>query len=240
MRATAIKVTKRPAEDRGRTEIGWLRSRHTFSFGEYYDPGHAGYRSLRVINDDIVEPGQGFGTHPHRDMEILSYVIAGALEHQDSMGNGRTIRAGQLQYMSAGTGVRHSEFNPSATDPVHFLQIWIEPSQTDGEPAYADMDTNTLKLKQDNALALFASPDGRDGSVAIRQDAQIHFGRMRAGASIPVPHDAAHAYGWIHVISGSVALGDNVFGPGDGGAVEGSEFEIRCADDAEFLLFRLA
>jgi redox-sensitive bicupin YhaK (pirin superfamily) len=191
-----------------------------------------------VINDDIVEPGQGFGTHPHRDMEILSYVIAGALEHKDSMGNGRTIRAGELQYMSAGSGVRHSEFNPSATDPVHFLQIWIEPDRTGGEPAYADMDTSTLK--QDNALALFASPDGRDGSVAIRQDAEIHYGRMRAGRSIPVPPDPDHAHGWVHVISGSIAIGDEAFGPGDGGAAEAPAFEIRCVEDAEFLLFRLA
>jgi redox-sensitive bicupin YhaK (pirin superfamily) len=238
MQASPVTVTKRPAGDRGRTEIGWLRSRHTFAFGEYSDPQHMGYRSLRVINDDVVEPGQGFGTHPHRDMEILSYVIAGALEHKDSMGNGRTIRAGELQYMSAGTGVRHSELNPSATEPVHFLQIWIQPAQTGGAPAYADMDTSALK--QDNALALFASPDGRDGSVAIRQDAEVHFGRMRAGGSIPVPLDAPHPHCWIHVISGSIALADEVFGPGDGGAVEGSAFEIRCAEDAEFLLFRLA
>jgi redox-sensitive bicupin YhaK (pirin superfamily) len=237
MSATSVEVTKRPAEQRGRTELGWLHSRHAFAFGQYRDPEHAGYRALRVINDDIVEPGGGFGTHPHRDMEILSYVISGSLEHKDSLGNGRTIRAGELQYMSAGSGVRHSEYNPSATEAVHFLQIWIEPDRAGGAPRYADMDTNALK--QENALALFASPDGRDGSVAIRQDAEVHFARAREGAAIAVPDDPARAHAWIHVISGRVAIADELFGPGDGGAIEGSAFEVRCMEDAEFLLFRL-
>jgi len=238
MSASTVRVSKRPAGQRGRTELGWLHSRHTFSFGEYRDPDHAGYRALRVINDDVVEPGGGFGTHPHRDMEILSYVISGSLEHRDSLGNGRIIRAGELQYMSAGSGVRHSEYNPSATEPVHFLQIWIVPDQPGGEPRYADMDTNALK--QDDALALFASPDGRDGSVAIRQDAEVHFARGRAGAAIAVPDDPARAHAWIHVIAGSITVADESFGPGDGGGVEGSAFEVRCTEDAEFLLFRLA
>ena len=237
MPASTVKVSKRPAEQRGRTELGWLHSRHTFSFGEYRDPDHAGYRALRVINDDVVEAGGGFGTHPHRDMEILSYVISGSLEHKDSMGNGRIIRAGELQYMSAGSGVRHSEYNPSATEPVHFLQIWIVPGQPGGEPRYADMDTNALK--RDDALALFASPDGRDGSVAIRGNAEVHFTRGRAGAAIAVPDDPARAHAWIHVIAGSVTVAGESFGPGDGGAVEGPAFEVRCDEDAEFLLFRL-
>ena len=238
MAVSRIQVTKRSAEDRGRTEIGWLHSRHTFSFGGYRDSGHMGYRSLRVINDDIVEPGQGFGMHSHRDMEILSYVITGALEHKDSMGNGRVIRAGELQYMSAGSGVQHGELNPSSTEPTHFLQIWIEPDEPGGEPRYADMDTNALK--QENALALFASPDGRDGSVAIRQNAEIHFARLQVGGSIDVPDDPAHAYAWIHVISGRVAIDDVAFDAGDGGSVEGGAFEMRCSEDAELLFFRLA
>jgi redox-sensitive bicupin YhaK (pirin superfamily) len=233
-----LRVRKRPAGDRGRTELGWLHSRHTFSFGAYRDPDHVGYRALRVINDDVVEPGGGFGEHPHRNMEILSYVVSGALEHKDSLGNGRVIRAGELQYMSAGSGVRHSEYNPSATEPVHFLQIWIEPARAGGEPRYADRDTNALK--RENALALFASPDGRDGSVAILQDAEVYLAHGRAGRTIAVPGDAAHSHGWIHVIAGRIAAGDESFGDGDGGAVEGPAFDVRCDEDAEFLLFRLA
>lgn len=238
MTVSSVHVNRRPAEERGPTELGWLHSRHTFSFGGYRDPAWMGYRSLRVINDDVVEPGGGFGTHAHRDMEILSYVIEGALEHRDSMGNGRTIGPGELQYMSAASGVQHSEFNPSDTQRVHFLQIWIEPREPGGEPRYADMDTNALG--RTGGLTLFASPDGRDGSVAIRQDAEVHFARLVAGGSVAVPQDDARPHAWVHVISGRIEIGGVAFGPGDGGSIEGGGFEIRCAQDAELLLFRLA
>lgn len=234
-----IRVTKRSAAERGTTDIGWLHSRHTFSFGEYHDPAHMGYRSLRVINDDTVAPGKGFGTHPHRDMEILSYVTSGRLAHRDSMGNGRVIEAGQLQYMSAGTGVTHSEFNPSETEPVKFLQIWIVPGERGGEPRYAEL--NARRLARENGLALLASGDGREGSVALRQDAEVHFGRVAAGRAIDVLADGAHGHNWLHVILGGVSVEGESFGPGDGCAIEADAgFAIRCERDAEFLLFRLA
>lgn len=235
---SGISVTKRASADRGTTDIGWLHSRHTFSFGEYHDPAHMGYRSLRVINDDTVAPGKGFGTHPHRDMEILSYVTSGRLAHRDSMGNERVIEAGQLQYMSAGTGVMHSEFNPSKTEPVKFLQVWIVPSERGGEPRYADVDAR--RLERENGLALFASGDGRAGSVALRQDAGVHIGQVAAGRTIDVPVDVAHSHNWLHVISGEVSVAGESFGPGDGGAIEGDGFAIRCVREAEFLLFRLS
>ncbi|MCA9310058.1 MAG: pirin family protein [Phycisphaerales bacterium] len=237
MATGAISVMKRAAGDRGTTNLGWLQSRHTFSFGQYRDPARMGYRALRVINDDIVQPGQGFDTHAHSNMEILSYVISGELEHKDSLGNGRTISEGELQYMSAGAGVRHSEFNPSATKQSHFLQIWIEPAQPGGEPRYFDMDTRAIT--RDDALTLFASPDGRDGSVAIRQDAEIHFGRMAAGATLTAPSDPAHGHNWIHVIRGKVIIHDTALTSGDGAAIEAAAFDIHATEDSEFLLFRL-
>lgn len=233
----AIQLRKRRATERGTTAIGWLYSRHTFAFGDYFDPQHAGFRSLRVINDDLVEPGGGFGMHGHRDMEILSYVISGELAHTDSLGNGRTIRAGELQYMSAGTGVRHSEFNPSASAPVHFLQIWIEPRERGGPPRYADQDMRARV--RENELAMFASPDGRDGSVAIRQDALICFGRLAAGRVIVVPADPGRRYAWIHLISGQLRIGAETLGPGDGAAIEAATFTVSAEQPAEFLLFRL-
>src|SRR6266446_5095947 len=159
-------VVKRPSGARGQSELGWLHSRHTFSFGNYFDPEHMGFHSLRVINDDIVEPGQGFGEHPHRDAEIFSYVIEGGLEHKDSMGNGRIIKAGDLQYISAGSGVLHSEFNPSPTKRVHFLQVWLKPRAAGGQPRYAEK-----ALGQDakqNSLTLLFAAEPREGAVAIR------------------------------------------------------------------------
>lgn len=237
MSHAALTIVKRPAAARGRTAIGWLDSRHTFSFGEYYDPAQLGHHHLRVINDDTVAPGQGFGTHSHRDMEIFSYVIAGQLEHKDSMGNGRIIQPGEFQYMSAGSGVRHSEFNPSKTDPVHFLQIWIEPKTPGGEPRYADM--NPAQLKRENALALFASPDGHDGSIAMRQNAEIHFGHLHADRALTVPDDARYPAHWIHVISGELKIADESLSPGDGAAIDATTFDITAAADSEFLLFRL-
>jgi quercetin 2,3-dioxygenase len=231
-------ITKRPAESRGQTEIGWLHSRHTFSFGEYFDPDQMGFRSLRVINDDIVEPGRGFGTHAHRDAEIFSYVIDGELEHRDSMGNGSVIKAGDLQYMSAGSGVRHSEFNPSKKDAAHFLQIWLMPNESGGEPRYAEKSLG--ENAQKNALTLLFAGTARDGAVAIRQDAEIYFGRLDAGKAIPVSLGEGR-YGWIHVVKGSVRVLDEDLQPGDGAAISNADrFGIEASRDAEFLFFNLA
>ena len=233
-----IKVTKRNAEDRGSTRIGWLNSKHSFSFGNYMDPEHVGYRSLRVINEDKVKPGEGFGTHPHRSMEILSYVVSGELEHKDSLGNGRIIKAGEFQYMSAGTGVLHSEFNPSEENPVHFLQIWIQPQQQGGEPRYKDFNTTEKRVK--NGLFLLASPDGENDSAEIRQNAQVYFGDLDRGHSIEVAENAAYKHAWVQIISGSVTLSGTELKAGDGASVEGDTFTIEGKETAEFILFRLS
>lgn len=238
MSIKTLSVTRRDSEDRGTGDFGWLHAKYSFSFGEYRDPAHMGYRTLRVINQDIVEPGYGFPTHPHENMEIITYVIDGELAHKDSMGNGRTIGAGQLQYMSAASGVEHSEFNPSTQKRTHLLQIWIRPRGKGGEPRYADMDTRSM-VKPDT-LTLFASPDGRGGSVEIRQGAEIHFARTTAGKTLTLPGDDRYAHHWVQVIKGSVRIGGESFGAGDGAAVEGaSQFEIVTDDDAEMLVFRL-
>lgn len=229
----------RRSADRGHANHGWLETHHTFSFGDYYDPGHMGYRSLRVLNDDIVAPNSGFPTHPHRSMEIFTYVISGQLQHQDSMGNGRVIRAGEFQYLSAASGVQHSEFNPSPDEQVHLLQIWLTPVEPGGEPRYADMDAN--KLKEANGLALFASPDGRNGSISIRQNAEIHFGQLDAGQTLTVPPSELDG-AWIHVIKGGINILGDTLNPGDSAAIDRSAmgFPIAASEDAEFLLFRLA
>src|SRR3954471_7175290 len=166
MKVNEAVIVKRPAESRGQTEIGWFQSRHTFSFGQYFDPDHMGFRSLRVINDDVVAPARGFGAHPHRDAEIFSYVIEGELEHRDSLGNGSVIKAGDLQYISAGSGVTHSEFNPSKTHPVPFLQIWLMPNVSGGKPRYAEKSLG--KSAEPNALTLLFAQTARDGAVQIR------------------------------------------------------------------------
>src|SRR5215831_13569608 len=170
----------RRAQDRGRTDWGWLDSRHTFSFGKYFDPQHIGFRTLRVINDDIVKPGAGFGTHGHRDMEIISYVLDGALEHKDSMGTGSIIRPGEVQMMRAGTGITHSEYNHSKTEPVHFLQIWIEPDQTGLKPTYAQQTVD--RRSAENDFTLLASNSGRDNSVQIHQDVELLMTLLKADA----------------------------------------------------------
>src|ERR1041384_1209407 len=175
-------IMRRPAEERGRSELGWLHSRHTFSFGNYFDPGHMGYRSLRVINDDVVEAGQGFGEHPHRDAEIFSYVIDGELEHKDSMGNGRIIKAGDLQYISAGRGVLHSEFNPSKKNRVHFLQIWLMPTMGGGAPRYAEKALG--KDAKPNELTLLFAGEPREGAVEIRANADVYVGRLDSGKGL--------------------------------------------------------
>lgn len=233
----SLTIIKRPSAERGTSNFGWLDSKHSFSFGGYHDPEHLGFRSLRVINQDIVAPGQGFGAHPHQSMEILSYVVEGELEHKDSLGNGRVIKAGEFQYMSAGSGVRHSEFNPSSDQPVHFLQIWIQPREQGGQPRYRDFDTAAPRVK--NGLFLLASPDGEADSAEIRQTAQIHFGDLASGASIEVRADAKYPYAWVQVIQGAVQIAGTDLEAGDGAAIEGDAFTIEGTQDAEFLLFRL-
>ncbi len=226
-----INILKRPADERGVTELGWLHGRHSFSFGEYFHPDHMGFRSLRVINDDVIEPGGGFGTHPHRDMEIFTYVIEGELEHKDSMGNGRVIQAGDLQYMSAGSGVRHSEFNPSADRRTHLLQIWIHPQQPGGAPRYAEHQLGDA-AKADALTPLFAGQH--------RADAEFYFGKLAAGKSLTMPVKAGYGV-WIHAISGKLSVGGVTLGSGDGAGIEDvSELEINATQDAQFLAFVLA
>lgn len=230
-------IVKRPADERGLTEFEWLKSRHTFSFGDYHSPEHMGFRALRVINDDIVAPGRGFGRHPHRDAEIFSYVIDGELEHRDSMGNGSVITAGNLQYMSAGSGVVHSEFNPSNEEPVHFLQIWLIPNVSGGEPRYAE---RALTRTARNTLQLLFSGSGRDDSIALRQDAEVSLGRLSNDAALEISI-APDRHAWLHVVRGSVILAGDTLVGGDGIAVsDESRISLRGKSNAEFLWFDLA
>jgi redox-sensitive bicupin YhaK (pirin superfamily) len=230
-------IVKRPAQERGQAELGWLHSRHTFSFGNYFDPDHMGFRSLRVINDDVVEPGRGFGEHPHRDAEIFSYVIEGELEHKDSMGNGRVIKAGDLQYISAGSGVLHSEFNPSAKKKVHFLQIWLTPKTGGGEPRYAEKSLG--ESVRPNRLTLLFASQPRDEAVAIRADADIYFGKLSAGKQIEYLTAPGRGQ-WLHVITGDVSLLGENLEAGDGAAVENARtLELKSRSGAQFLLFDL-
>jgi hypothetical protein len=230
-------VVKRPASERGQSELGWLHSRHTFSFGNYFDPDHMGFRSLRVINDDVVEAGQGFGEHPHRDAEIFSYVIDGELEHKDSMGNGRVIKAGDLQYISAGRGLTHSEFNPSAKNSVHFLQIWLKPKMGGGEPRYAEKPLG--QAAKANDLTLIFAGEPRDGAVGIRADGDVYFGKLEAARQIT--HRSQPGRGqWLHVIEGDVSVGGESLKTGDGVAIENAEaLELKSRAGAQFLLFDL-
>ncbi|MDC3956454.1 pirin family protein [Polyangium jinanense] len=231
-------ITLRRSEDRGHANHGWLDSYHTFSFANYYDPAHMGFRSLRVINEDRVSPAQGFGTHPHRDMEILSYVLDGALEHKDSMGTGSVIRPGDVQRMSAGTGVTHSEFNGSRKDRVHFLQIWIVPEARGIAPSYEQK--NFSDADKQGRLRLIASRDGRDGSVTIHQDASVYAGLFSEGEEARhTLADGRHAY--VHVAKGEVQLGGTVLRAGDGAAVSGEkELVFTGLGKGEVLLFDLA
>jgi quercetin 2,3-dioxygenase len=231
-------ITIRPSGERGHAQHGWLESRHTFSFADYHDDAHMGFRALRVINEDRVEPGMGFGTHGHRDMEIISYVLDGALEHKDSLGTGSVIRPGDVQRMSAGTGVRHSEYNASKTAPVHFLQIWIVPAKNGLAPSYEQKHFEPGSLR--GALRLVASPDGRDGSVTVHQDVTIHAARLGAGES------ATHAiatgrHAWIHVVRGHANVNGHALAAGDAAALSSeAEARIEGIADAEVLLFDLA
>ncbi len=228
----------RPARERGRTDWGWLDSRHTFSFGDYYDPQHAGFRTLRVLNDDRVQAGAGFGTHGHRDMEILSYVLEGALEHKDSSGGGGVIRPGEIQFMRAGSGVTHSEYNHSQVDPVHFLQIWIIPDQHGLSPAYAQQPFDCAAAESD--FVLLASRDGREKTIQVRQDVDVWLALVGKGVRREFPlRPGRHA--WMHVARGAVSLNGGQLGEGDGVAASGEErLELVAQQAAEVLLFDLA
>jgi quercetin 2,3-dioxygenase len=231
-------ITLRRAADRGHFNHGWLDTYHTFSFSSYYDPDHMGFRALRVINDDRVDAGNGFPTHPHRDMEIITYVLEGALEHKDSMGTGSIIRPGDVQRMSAGTGVTHSEFNPSKKDPVHLLQIWILPGQTGSRPSYEQKAFSDEEKR--GKLRLIASMDGRDGSVTVHQDVALYATKLDAGES--VEHELKpERHAWLHVARGSVALNGQTLSAGDGAAVSSeTKLVLTASGPAEALLFDLA
>jgi len=231
-------VTIRRSDERGGGDHGWLNTRHSFSFDQYYDPRHMGFRSLRVINEDWVQPGHGFPMHPHRDMEIITYLLEGVLEHKDSMGNGSIIRPGDGQRMSAGTGVRHSEANPSQTDPAHLLQIWILPERRGIEPGYEQKEFPSGEKR--GKLRLIASPDGKDGSVTIHQDAKLYVSLLKPGEH--VEHELSDGrYAWLQVAKGAVELNGKPLQRGDGAAIsEEPKVEINGKEDAEILLFELA
>jgi len=231
-------INIRPANERGRADFGWLDSRHTFSFGDYRDPAHMGFGPLRVINEDRVQPGQGFGTHGHRDMEILSYVLEGALEHKDSIGTGSVIRPGDVQIMSAGTGIRHSEFNASSTEPVHFLQIWVIPDREGIAPRYDQKRFSDARKR--GRLLLVGSSDGRDGSVVIHQDVEIMAAIL--AASEGVSHSLRPGRrAWLQIVRGAVDANGQRLATGDGAAIEDeAALEIAgTANSNELLLFDL-
>jgi len=230
-------ITLRPARERGHADHGWLDTWHTFSFADYRDPRHMGYRTLRVINDDRVAAGRGFGTHPHADMEIVTYVLAGQLQHRDSMGTGSIIVPGEVQRMTAGTGVTHSEVNPSKSEPLHLLQIWILPERRGLTPGYEQK--RFPESERRGRLRLVASRDGRDGSVTIHQDVAIWAGLFDAGEQ--AVHDLAPGRGaWIHVARGHAEVNGHPLSGGDGAAIAEEPVTISGVDDAEVLLFDLA
>jgi len=237
-RTPSHRLSVRRSNERGLSDHGWLRSRHTFSFAGYHDPAHMGFRSLRVINDDMVAAGRGFPEHPHRDMEIFSYVLEGSLSHRDSLGNGRVLSPGQVQLMSAGTGVRHSEFNASESEGVHFLQIWIHPRQTGLPPNYTEWH-----LKPESAgekMVLLISPDGRGGSAVIQQDAFVYRLRLQPGDS--VEHELVESRGaWLQVASGQLDFQGVGLATGDGASVEeAGVLNFKAMEPTEALLFDLA
>jgi redox-sensitive bicupin YhaK (pirin superfamily) len=231
-------IIRRPSEARGLADHGWLKSRHTFSFADYYDPQHMGFRGLRVINEDRVEAGQGFGTHSHRDMEILSYVLDGELAHRDNMGTGSVIRPGDVQRMSAGTGVLHSEMNPSPNRPVHFFQIWLLPAERGLPPGYEQKTFADAEKR--GRLRLVAARDGRDGAITVHADADLYAGLLAAGQGTRLDlQPGRHA--WIQVASGDITVNGEALTAGDGAAVSNeSALDVKASSDAELLVFDLA
>jgi hypothetical protein len=232
-------IRVRRACDRGHFDFGWLDTSHTFSFGDYQDPKHMGFRALRVINEDRVQPGKGFPTHGHRDMEIVTVVVAGALEHKDSLGTGSVIRPGEVQRMSAGTGVTHSEYNASRTEPVHFMQIWILPARPGLPPGYEQKRFPAAERAE--RLRLVASPDGRDGSVTVHQDASLYVADLGAGVRLEHPL-ARGRHGWVQVVGGAVYANDQALDAGDGAAVsdESRLTIVGREEGSQVLVFDLA
>ncbi|MGZ8223744.1 MAG: pirin family protein [Methylobacter sp.] len=231
-----IAITR--SNERGTSNLGWLKSRHTFSFGQYFNPNRMGFESLRVINDDRVAPGTGFGTHPHNNMEIISYVLEGALEHRDSMGNGSIIKPGEVQRLSAGTGISHSEFNHSKNSEVHFLQIWFVPDTVNTEPAYAQQAFDELEKR--GRFRLVASKQGRGGSITLHQDVDMSVALIDKGEEIAYAI-APDRTAWVHIARGQVSMNDTDLKAGDGAAINGeSLLKFRNAQDAEVILFDMA
>jgi redox-sensitive bicupin YhaK (pirin superfamily) len=229
-------IKLRPANKRGHADHGWLDSYHTFSFADYYDPQHMGFRHLRVINEDRVAGGEGFGTHPHQDFEIISYVVSGALKHQDSMGHTAVMNAGDVQRISAGTGIAHSEYNHSPTEPVHFLQIWLMPSRKGFPPGYAQQSFASAPM---NALTLACSPDGGENSIAINQDVRLYIGKLAAQGKIS--HTLGELrHGWVQLIEGDLDLNGSPLKAGDGAALDcETEIRLQSQTGAHFLFFDL-
>jgi len=227
----------RKAAQRGGANHGWLDTAHTFSFADYHDPAHMGFRALRVINEDRVAPGTGFGAHPHREMEILTYVLQGALQHRDSLGHGSVLGPGELQRISAGTGVQHSEFNPDEQQPVHFYQIWIVPERRGLPPSYEQKRFDPAQKR--NRLQLVASPDGQDGSLSIRQDARVYLAELTPGAT--VTHSLATGrHAWLQLVRGRVRIGEQTLQTSDGLAVSDEPtLTLQAEDEAEVILFDL-
>jgi redox-sensitive bicupin YhaK (pirin superfamily) len=231
-------IRVRLAKDRGFANYGWLETYHTFSFSSYHDPQHMGFRSLRVMNEDRVAAGQGFGTHPHRDMEIVTYVLEGALEHKDSMGNGEVLRPGEFQRMSAGTGITHSEFNPSTAEPVHLYQIWLLPERKGIEPSYEQKRFD--EGGRQNQLQIVASPDAVDGSLLIHQDARVYLANIDTGREVS-HHLENGRHAWLQVLRGSVSLNGQTLGTSDGAAIcDVDDLSIQGLSTAEIMLFDLA
>ncbi len=232
-----MSIIPRPARERGHADHGWLNSAHSFSFADYYDPAHMGFRALRVINEDVVRPGAGFGMHGHRDMEIISYVIRGALAHEDSTGGKGVLRRGDVQYMSAGTGVRHSEYNASASEDVHFLQIWILPPRQGLPPSYHQVTIPEAGTR--NALTLIAAPGGTGGVLATHRDVRVHAGRLEAGTT--VRHALEPGRGaWVQMVDGAIDLNGVPLTGGDGAAIDAvGTITITAQASSELLLFDL-
>lgn len=229
-------ISIRKAHQRGSADYGWLKARYSFSFANYHDPAHMGFRALRVLNEDRIDPGKGFPTHPHRDMEILTYVIEGQLEHRDSVGNGSVIRAGEFQRMTAGSGITHSEANPSQDERLHLLQIWILPAERNLPPSWEQ------RLFEDrrNALRLVASPDGRDGSLTIHQDVSVLSALADAGQTLEHPL-APGRQAWVQVVRGRVRLNGELLAAGDGASLsEEPALSLAADEDAELIVFDLA
>jgi hypothetical protein len=229
-------MTIRKSGERGHANHDWLDSYHTFSFADYYDPKHNHFRSLRVINEDFIAPAKGFGTHPHNDMEIITYIAKGALQHRDSMGNSAVMRAGDIQRISAGSGIMHSEFNASSSEPVHLLQIWLMPDRKGVKPGYVE---RSFAKAEPNKLHLATSKNGRDGSIPINQEADLYFSKLEAGQKVEL-HLGPGRHAWLQLIEGELEAGGSRFQAGDGAAFsETDAVKLTAVDSAHFLLFAL-